>query len=86
MSAVNVRHPLIGLIASKSTPIFMLAIGIYLAATYNLLNMKIMITYQPPGAAQRSTSTFALLRKSYFLLSYISLYAALDLKPCSLAM
>ena len=44
MSSWKVMQPLIGLILSRSTPILILAIGMYLAATCNLyfaLNEKI---------------------------------------------
>jgi hypothetical protein len=38
-----------------------------------------------PGAPHRSSTTRALLRRSYFLLSWINLNDARDLYPCSLA-
>lgn len=47
--------------------------------------MKYLKTYHPPGAAQRSTTHFAYVKKSYFLFSYINLKAARDRKPCSFA-
>lgn len=66
ISQTNVLHPGIGFIGSKSTPIFILLIGIYLSATYN----------HPPGAAHRSTNTFEFDKKSNFLFNYTNLNAA----------
>jgi len=40
---------------------------------------------KPPGAAQRSMQIFAFWRKLYFLLIWISLKAARERYPCSLA-
>jgi hypothetical protein len=62
-------------IGSRSTPIMRLDAGIVLDATCS----------QPPGAAHRSSKTPHLERKSYFLLSWISLKAARERYPCSLA-
>lgn len=65
MSSWCVMTPRMGLIGIKSTPMIVEPDGMYLAA----------ICSQPPGAAHRSTRTFALARKSYFLLSWMSLKA-----------
>ena len=73
ISQTNVLHPGIGFIGSKSTPIFILLIGIYLSATYNLF---LFIYYHPPGAAHRSTNTFEFDKKSNFLFNYTNLNAA----------
>jgi hypothetical protein len=74
MSSTSVIHLGMGLMATKSTPMMILLAGMCLAATCS----------HPPGAAQRSITQRAPERKSYFLLSWISLNAERARYPCSL--
>lgn len=74
ISSTRVIHLGMGLIATKSTPIMIEFAGICFAATCS----------HPPGAAHKSITQRAVERKSYFLLSWISLKADRARYPCSL--